>query len=138
MSITEQGRIGEEMAREVLIKMGWTIFQADWLAIKNNNYYVIEVKHKEKFEKPPFDGTGLDQRQNQARLKFQHEHGIRCILLVFEIDKITKKDTGKIYWQFLDILNKSDKPKPHITKNNIILFPLTSYNEGIEGLGEIL
>ena len=37
MSITEQGRKGEAMAREFLKSLGVdNLFQADWLAIKNN------------------------------------------------------------------------------------------------------
>ena len=85
MSITEQGIQGEKNARIFLKKQGIDgLFQADWIVEKDNKNYVIEVKHKEKFKAPPFDGHGLDVRQVKARMNFYKTTGVRCMFLVFD------------------------------------------------------
>lgn len=74
MSITEIGRDGEKRARKLLKNLGCiNIFQADWLVQKHENgpWYVVEVKQKERYEPPPFEGHGLNIYQVQMRLKFQ-------------------------------------------------------------------
>ena len=102
MSITEQGIQGEKNARIFLKKQGIDgLFQADWIVEKDNKNYVIEVKHKEKFKAPPFDGHGLDIRQVKARMNFYKTTGVRCMFLVFDID-------GTIYWRWLDKLESSN------------------------------
>jgi hypothetical protein len=120
LSITDIGREGEILARQVLKNKFKCdkIFQADWLIEKNNKWYVIEVKRKERFVAPPFDGHGLNIYQAQNRLKFYEDTGIRCLFLVFDInDKC-------IYWQWLDILDEGIK---HDTENRIRIYPLNNF-----------
>ena len=120
MSITEQGRKGEAMARDFLKSLGVNnLFQADWMAMKDNTYYVVEVKHKEKFKAPPFDGHGLDIRQVNARMKFYQDTGIRCLFLVFDTD-------GSIFWGWLDDLEKT----PHLnTRNGVRIYNLKYFHK---------
>ena len=120
MSILEQGIEGEKLARLILkdkFKVD-NIFQADWIVLKNGKYYVIEVKHKQLFKSPPFDGQGLDIRQVNARIKFYKDTGIRCLFLVMD------KDTGKVYWQWLDVLEYTEH---FTTRNNIRIYNITKF-----------
>lgn len=121
MSINEQGQEGEKFARKVLMKYGfYKIFGADWIIkLHNGKYVVIEVKYKsEPFKAPPFDGHGLDLRQVQAREQFRKDTGIRSILLVID------KDSEKVYWNFIDQLEKGEN---FTTKNQIRIYPLTNF-----------
>ena len=101
MSINDIGKEGELLARHVLLdKFGVDgIFQADWIIQRDGKYYVVEVKHKERFKAPPFDGHGLDVQQVKWRMKFFRDLGVRCLFLVIEMD-------GTIYWQWLDVLEQ--------------------------------
>jgi len=120
MSITEQGLQGEKMARLILknkFKVDG-IFQADWLVIKDSKYYVVEVKHKEMFKSPPFNGQGLDIRQVKARMKFYAETGIRCLFLVINIPD------NQGYWQWLDILEQT---KYHDTRNKVKVYDIKNF-----------
>ena len=119
MSITEIGRQGEQLARYVLKQ--WNIdniFQPDWIIDKQGKYYVIEVKHKEKFHSPPFDGHGLDIRQVKARQKFYIDTGIRCLFLVFDFE-------GIIYLAWLDELEKT---KYFDTRNGVRIYNIKNMN----------
>lgn len=118
MSITEQGIKGEKLAREFLLTMDIdNLFQADWIVRKQDKYYVIEVKCKEKFKAPPFDGHGLNLRQVKARMKFYRDTGIRCLFLVFDVD-------GTIYWNWLDVLEQGK----HIdTRNQIRVYDIKCF-----------
>ena len=102
MSINDIGKVGEKLARDVLKE--WfcvdRIFQADWMVKKDGKWYVVEVKHKEMFQPPPFYGHGLDIRQVKARTEFMNDTGIRCLFLVIDMD-------GTVYWQWLDELEKT-------------------------------
>ena len=104
MSINDCGKEGERLARSVLIDRFKVdgIFQADWIIEKNGKYYVVEVKHKEMFKAPPFNGHGLDVRQVKSRMRFYNAHGIRCMLLVIDM-------SGRIFWQWLDVLEQGQK-----------------------------
>lgn len=120
MSITEQGIVGERMARNVLkgvFKVD-NIFQLDWLVYKNGKYYAIEVKHKELFSPPPFWGQGLDIRQVNSRMKLFKDKDIRCLFLVIS------KPGEKIYWQWLDVLEQT---KYLDTKNKIRIYDITKF-----------
>lgn len=120
MSILEQGIEGEKLARIILkdkFKVD-NIFQADWIVLKDNKYYVIEVKHKQLFKSPPFDGQGLDIRQVNIRIKFYKDTGIRCLFLVID------KDTERTYWQWLDVLEHTEY---FTTKNNIRIYNITKF-----------
>lgn len=121
MSITEQGIIGERMARAILKDKFRVdnIFQLDWIVCKNNEYYAVEVKHKELFSPPPFWGQGLDIRQVKARIKLFKDKGIRCLFLV-----ITKPEE-KVYWQWLDVLEQT---KYFDTKNKIRVYDIKEFH----------
>lgn len=104
MSINDIGKEGERLAREVLIDRFKVdcIFQADWIIGRNGHYYIVEVKHKEMFKAPPFDGYGLDVRQVKSRMRFFRTQGIRCLFLVIDMK-------GHVLWQWLDVLEKGQK-----------------------------
>jgi hypothetical protein len=122
MSITAIGRKGEILAREILLKIfkSDNIFQADWIAMKDNKYYVVEVKHKEMFQPPPFMGQGLDIRQVKARMQFYKDTTIRCLFLVID------KDTRDVYWQWLDVLENGEY---HDTKNGIRIYNIMGFKK---------
>lgn len=100
MSVNEAGRFAEEQARLFLKNHGFSVFQPDWIANKDGEYYLIEVKHQDRFEPPPFAGHGLPPYQVSMRLAFQKQTGIRVMLLI--IDKSTKE----WFVQWLDTLNE--------------------------------
>ena len=84
---------------------------------KNGKYYVVEVKHKEAFEPPPFYGQGLDVRQVKARMKFYRCTGIRCLFLVIDMQ-------GRVYWQWLDVLEQGE----HFdTKKGVRVYPIDGF-----------
>lgn len=119
MSINDIGKVGERMARAVLIHDFRVddIFQPDWMIRIGSKYYVVEVKHKAMYEAPPFDGQGLDVRQVNARMRFWKDTGIRCIFLVIDME-------GNIYVQWLDVLEKGE----HFdTKNGIRVYNLNGF-----------
>ena len=121
MSITEQGRIGETMARTILKDgFGAEIFQPDWMAYKDGTYYVVEVKYKELFQPPPFWGQGLGVRQVRARMKFYKDTGIRCLFLV-----ITKPE-NETCWQWLDVLEGT---KHITTRNGIRIYNINEFTK---------
>jgi len=124
VNIIEIGREGENLARVVLQHFDCDIFQADWIVQKDEQWYIAEVKRKERFVPPPFEGHGLDRRQVEARLKFQQETGIRCFLLVFDLTD------GNVYWQWLDVLNDG---RHFDTKKGIRIYPMESYNKLLSG-----
>lgn len=94
----ELGKEGEEKARQLLNKMGYYLHSPDWLGKKDGKWTKFEVKRKERFISPPFDGHGLDLRQIKSSKEFQDDTGIRTYLMIFEIE------TENIYGQYLDIL----------------------------------
>lgn len=119
MSITNVGIKGEQKAREILKQNGFNIFQADWIAKTKNNYCLIEVKHKEMFKKPPFDGHGLDLRQVFARMEFYKKTKIPTILLIINLPD------DKVYWEYLHKLEEGEK---FDTRNNVRIYPLINFN----------
>lgn len=122
MSITEQGRKGEMLARKFLWRQKIdNLFQPDWMVVKGGRYYVIEVKCKEIFTAPPFDGQGLDIRQVHARMKLYKDTGIRCLFLVFCLNDAT------IRWAWLDELEQTQY---HDTRNGIRIYNINNFHEG--------
>ena len=120
MSIQEAGRAGEAIAR-VLLKNDLhvdAIMQADWLVQKSGIWYVVEVKYKERFKAPPFDGHGLDGYQADSRMRFFRDTGIRCLLLVIDANG------ADVYWQWLDILEGSEY---HTTRNDVRIYDLRNF-----------
>lgn len=121
MSINDIGKVGEKLARDVL--KDWfrvdRIFQADWMVKKDGNWYVVEVKHKEMFQPPPFYGHGLDIRQVKARMGFLEDTGIRCLFLVIDLD-------GTVYWQWLDVLETT----PYFdTRNGVRVYDIKYFTK---------
>jgi len=117
MGITEQGIKAERKALKVLKNCDYKCYQPDWIAFRNDEYIVVEVKGKERFEPPPFEGTGLDIYQVNARLAFQYKTGIRIMLLVED------SQDGWI-WNWLDELEAGEY---HDTKNGIRIYPIENY-----------
>ena len=124
MSINDIGKEGERLARQILKERGCSdIFQADWL-VKfpgSDDWIVVEVKHKERFRAPPYDGHGLNAYQADMRLKFQKETGIRTLFLVIGADD------NRVYIQWLDALHKKTIERYgqlFETKNGIRIFDL--------------
>jgi hypothetical protein len=117
-SIFEIGHDGEKIALEVFkqfLKVD-SIFQADWIVEKNNNYYLIEVKHQERYKKikrDDIEGHGLPLWQVKARMKFQKATGIRVLFFVVE------KPTGIIFWQWMDELEKTNYQDTSVKKRRI-------------------
>ena len=121
MSITDIGREGEKLARIILkekIKVDG-IFQADWIVRKDGRYYCVEVKHKDRFKAPPFDGHGLDVRQVNARMAFYMDTGIRCLFLVIDTD-------NTVLWQWLDVLEDGNK---FTTKNGVRIYDIKGFKK---------
>jgi hypothetical protein len=120
MSITEIGRQGEIIARQIIkdyFKCD-KIFQADWLFEKNGAWYIAEIKHKELFKPPPFYGHGLEAYQADMRMAFYRAKDVRCIFLVVDMD-------GTVYWQWLDILQQTQY---FTTRNGIRVYDIKHFH----------
>lgn len=122
MSLNEDGIIGEGLARKLILRRcnPDILFGADWIFKRKSKWYLVEVKYKEMFESPPFDGQGTDIKQIISRLQFQKDTNIRCIFLA--LDKITKK----AYWNYLDDLEKT---KYFDTKNGARIYNIKYFKE---------
>lgn len=122
MSINDIGKEGERRARIILkdVFRVDNIFQADWIVGVNDKWFVIEVKHKEMFNPPPFYGQGLQAYQADMRIKFWRETGIRCLFLV--IDSVT----GEVYWEWLDKLQET---KYFETHNGIRIYDIRHFHK---------
>lgn len=116
-----EGLEGEKIIRDYFINKKIHFFQVDLMAKLKNKWNVIEVKHQEPFEPPPFKGHGLPKWQIDARLQFQNETGIRALLFIR--DKITEI----IYWQYMDKLMEGNKFQTN-GMNPRIIFPIENYN----------
>lgn len=117
MSITNQGQQAEKMARLFLRSKGvFDIQQFDWFVKGKSGYYIIEVKHRELFEPPPFLGTGLDVQQINRRMQVFNDIGIRTLLMVFTSDEV--------FYQWLDTLEKT---KHFTTKNEIRIYEISNF-----------
>lgn len=128
MGIQELGIEGEKKAREVVKKNNFNCFGTDWILIdKLGNYYLLEVKCKEMFAPPPFEGQGLNINQVVSKQIFFKKTGIRTILLIM------LPDNKRTYWQFLD---KLEQGKHFDTKNKVRIYPISSF-EWEETLKEV-
>jgi len=116
-----EGLEGEKIIRDYFINKKLHFFQVDLIVKIKNKWHLVEIKHQEVYEPPPFRGHGLPKWQIDARLEFQKEMNIRAILFI--IDKMTKI----IYWQYMDVLMVGNKFQTNGLKPRII-FPLESYN----------
>lgn len=120
MDIYELGKEGEQKARLLLKKRGFYIGQSDWIGKKNNQWNRFEIKRKERFNPPPFEGHGLDIRQVNYAIEFQKDTGIQTILLIYEIG------TNKWFMRRIDELEKREK---FDTKNNVRIYKLSNFYE---------
>lgn len=114
----ELGKEGEQQARLILKKLGYEVQSPDWLGLKDDEFTCFEIKKKERFTPPPFEGHGLDSRQIYLREKLFLKTGIRTYLMIFEVP------TGLIFGQWLDVLEQGKK---HITLNRIVIYPLENF-----------
>lgn len=112
---------GENIIREFFKLKKIFYFQADMVAKIKYKWCLIEVKHQEMFNSPPFDGHGLPLWQIKARLQFQEEKDIRAMLFIID------KNTNIIYWQYMDVLMKGEKYQTN-GKSPRIIFPIKNYN----------
>lgn len=118
MSVNEDGIMGEELAR--LYVNGRCshdfVMQLDWVYRDciTHKWTCIEAKYKSYYNRPPFDGTGLDIEQVERRMCFLADTGIRCMFIAFD------KTNSKTYWQYLDVLEATAKcPKSEWYINDV-------------------
>lgn len=129
-----QGDLGEEMgywfvkfyihsARHLtqsdFVTNDKTVFEAKLVYKKNNDWNLVEIKHKDPIKYGNFVGTGLNEYQLEARLQFYNDTKIDCLFIVFE--KIGKN----IYYQYLSELNKYKE----FTKSGIVVFDYKYFNK---------
>ena len=120
MIVEELGKEGEKQARLLLKKRGFYIGQSDWIGQRNNQWFRFEVKRKERFMPPPFEGHGLNIRQVEYAMQFQADTKIPTILMIWELG------TNKWFWRRIDFLEKGEK---FTTRNNIKIYKLSNFLE---------
>lgn len=107
----EIGMEGENVAHYVIKDLfgveGKNLTQLDKAFYYGEHLYIVEVKHQEIYKPPPFYGHGLPKHQIEFRLKMYEKNGARPIFMVIEKDK-SDYFKGNIYFQYLDVLNKTD------------------------------
>ncbi len=101
-----EGLVGENEIRGILSRKRLHYFQAE-IVFKNGKgrWGLIEVKHQERFEPPPFEGHGLPRWQLEARMGFYKDTGVVPYLIIVE------KPTGIIYSKDMITLSTLDKSK---------------------------
>jgi len=115
--IKELGLKGEMDICRRLRDSGYYVKKPDGLIKIGNDFFLIETKNKEPYNPPPFWGQGLDYSQYQNYMEIYSLKKLRTIFFV-------KNKENEWVWNYLDRLNQGQK---HITKNQIILFPLSSF-----------
>ena len=116
---------GQQKAKQFLIELKAEFQQIDWLVKINSKYIKFEIKEKEQFNAPPFDGMGLNEGQRIMSNKLYNDLNIRTFLLVFN------KTDNEVYGQYLDIL---DKDISFLTFNKIRIYPLKNFIKGKENI----
>lgn len=116
-NIEQLGKTGEQMARLFLKSKGYSVFEIDWFAVKNNKIIQVEVKHKERFNPPPFAGHGMEVWKVKRRLDFE-KLGFIAMFMIFDITD------GHIYCQYL---KKLDEGKHFDTRNGIRVYPIENF-----------
>jgi hypothetical protein len=113
-------RDARKRAMILLKRKGYSNFQSpDWLTDNpEGKTETIEVKTKHPFKPPPFLGQGLSVRQVKLRTKLLESLDIRTVLLVIA------PDTGKAYWQYLDVLEQG---KHFDTRKKIRIYPIDNF-----------
>jgi len=122
MGITKDGIKGEKMLFTLLRKWGFSFFQPDAMGLKDNESYLFEAKHQERFVAPPFDGHGLPRWQVKARMDFEKRTGIKSVLVIFD------KETDEIFYQSLARLEEGRHYDTYGKKPRRI-YPLTSFKK---------
>jgi hypothetical protein len=102
MGITIDGITGEQKLFALLKERGYEFFQPDAIGLKDNQFYVFEVKCQKRFKAPPFDGHGLPRWQVQRRLDFEKRTGIKSVLVVFD------KETNEVFYQSIKKLDEGE------------------------------
>jgi penicillin-binding protein-related factor A (putative recombinase) len=124
MSITFQGIQGEGLAREIILNKikPDMLTQVDWMAKIKGKWISFEVKNKQRFKAPPFDGHGLEIKQKNYRMELYNDTGIRCIFFIIETN------TNNVFCQWLDVLENT-KDGYFDTKNNIRIYKLDNFKK---------
>lgn len=115
----KQGFYGEELVRNYLINQKCKFSQIDIIALINDVYYSIEIKHQEPFRAPPFDGHGLPVYQKNFRIKLYEKTGI--VPLFFVLDMSDKN----LYYNSLLNLEKGNKFITGVKKR--VIYPIENF-----------
>ena len=123
MGITIDGIIGEQLLFRLLYQLKKDYLQLDAISFGENETFAYEAKHQEIYTKEykgkvtaPYDGHGLPPSQVAKRIKLLDKHGIRTIFIVFEKPFF---ETKKIWWQYLDKLERGEHFDTTGTRNGI-------------------
>ena len=79
MSLQNLGIEGEKKARLFFkqhLKLN-DIFQADWILLYKDKYFITEIKNKSIYVNP--FSYGLNQHQVKSRMNSYYKTGIRCL-----------------------------------------------------------
>lgn len=117
--IEQMGKDGEQMARIFLKKLGYSLFEIDWFAMKGKNLLQVEVKHKERFKPPPFEGHGMETWKIKRRLDFE-KFGFKAFFMIFDLMD------NHIYGQYL---KKLEEGEHFDTRNGIRIYPLANFKD---------
>ena len=117
------GKMGERIVLKYLEKRkkdkNIQIILPDLLIVIDQKIIVIEVKVKDRYKPPPFEGHGLPINQVKKYMSLYKKWGIRTFLIVIE------PNTGMVWGQYLDVLEKS---KTYITPiERIVVYPLKKF-----------
>lgn len=101
------------------------IQRPDWIAKSpEGDWYSFEIKAKERFQPPPFEGHGLNERQFNSRMKLYADRNVIPVLAV--------KDSTSGLWMARQMaaLNMGDN---YLTRNKVLIFPVAEFKK-LEGL----
>lgn len=110
-----QGIEGEHLIRKFLHSENHQTTQIDLLSYVDGKVYLIEAKHQERFNGPPFDGHGLNPKQVQNKLWWSKKINAIPLLMVLEsnVDIFGKRS---LFYQNLNLLDNLPDSKKFITK----------------------
>lgn len=100
---TYKQEIMERMARKMFKAKGYALFQPNWIAFKNGQNFIIDVKCKKgpyitKHEGKQFKGFSLSEIQIKSRMAFYRSNDIRIGLYFYDLK------AKNVYFQWLDFL----------------------------------
>lgn len=122
-----QGIEGEHLIRKFLHSENHQTTQIDLLSCVDGKVYLIEIKHQERFNGPPFDGHGLNPKQVQNKLWWAKKINAIPLLIVLEsnVDIFGKRN---LFYQNLNLLNNLPDSKKFITKTgNRIIYDISEF-----------